>query len=276
MSGRGRPQASRCRRASVNEVQSGVVFSRRTIRMSLLMVPLLSPVYSQPSESTASLLLRFDNEHDLSAKERLLLRVTTQDAGAGPSLLRLAETTPNTDTRWMTMRGMATLHYAVSAPFLVASLKDSDVLIRANAARALADLRIRNASDALLAMFAAEKQAAAIEQASLALRVLNIKAGAPYIREKIPVFPGQARAWLIQALGTLGNAPGDVPFVASYLDEMFSAMAATEAIEELTGLSFGPKTLGLSGWPTPEILAARAWWDSHRNQWPRCDDCHVK
>lgn len=252
------------------------MFRRQTIQMSILMMLLLSPVYSQSSESIANLLLRFDNEHELSAKERLLLRITSQDAGAGPSLLRLAETTPNTDTRWMAMRGMATLHYAGSAPFLVASLKDSDVLIRANAALAFADLRIKNASDALLAMFAAEKQAAAIEQASLALRTLNIKAGAPYIREKIPVFPGQTRAWLIQALGTLGNAGADVPFVAAYLDDTFSAMAVTEAIEELTGLSFGPKTLGLSGWPTPEILAARAWWESHQNQWPRCDDCHVK
>ena len=174
-------------------------------------------------------MLRFDNEHDYPAKERLFRTLTDKDAGAGPSLLRLAESTSNTDTRWMAMRGMATLHYAASAPFLVASLKDSDVLVRANAARALADLQIRSASDALLTMFAAETQSAAIEQASLALRLLNIKAAAPYIRQKIPIRTGQTRDWLVQALGTLGNAAIDVPLIAGYLDDISSGMAATEA-----------------------------------------------
>ena len=223
----------------------------------------------------AILLLRFDNEHDLSGKERLLLAVTSQAGVAGPALLRLAQTTTNTDSRWMAMRGMATLHYTACAPFLEASLKDSDALVRANAARALGDLRIRNASAPLLAMFAAEQEPPAIQQASLALRMLDVKPAAPVIREKIPVFTGQTRAWLIQALGTLGSA-ADVPLIAGYLDQMMTDMAATEAIQELTGVSFGPRTLGLSGYPPPETLAARAWWKSHKDEWPHCDDCHPK
>src|ERR1035438_5935868 len=161
------------------------MLSSRTVAVVLLMTPPAPSVLAQRSESTASLLLRFDNEHDLSAKEHLLLTVTNKDAGAGPSLLRLAESTTNSDTRWMAMRGMATLRYTACAPFLEASLKDFDALVRANAARALGDLRIGNASDPLLAMFATEKEPPAIQQASLALRMLNIKAAAPYIREKI-------------------------------------------------------------------------------------------
>ena len=194
----------------------------------------------------------------------------------GLSLLRLAESTTNSDTRWMAMRGMATLHYAACAPFLEASLKDSDPLVRANAARALGDLRIRNAADPLLAMFAAEKEPPAVQQASLALRMLNVKAAAPYLREKIPAFTGQTRAWLIQALGALGSAVDDVPLIAGYLDEMMSDMAATEAIQELAGVSFGPRTLGLSGYPTPQTVAARVWWKSHKEEWPHCADCHPK
>jgi hypothetical protein len=127
----------------------------------------------------------------------------------------------------------------------------------------------------LLAMFVAEHEPQAIQQASLALRMLDIKPAAPYIREKLPVFTGQTRAWLIQALGTLGSA-ADVTLIAGYLDEMSSAMAATEAIQQLAGVSFGPRTLGLSGYPLPETLAARAWWKSHKNEWPHCDDCHPK
>jgi HEAT repeat protein len=173
------------------------------------------------------------------------------------------------------MRGMATLHYTACAPFLEASLTDSDALVRANAARALGDLRIRNASAPLLAMFAAEQEPPAIQQASLALRMLDIKAAAPVIRGKIPVFTGQTRAWLIQALGTLGST-ADVPLIAGYLDEMMSDMAATEAIQELAGVSFGPRTLGLRDYPPPETLVARAWWKSHKDEWPHCDDCHPK
>ncbi len=244
--------------------------------MFLLMAPLTPSLLAQPAKSTASLLIRFDNEHDLSAKERLLLSVTNKDAGAGPSLLRLAESTTNSDTRWMAMRGMATLHYTACAPFLEASLKDSDALVRANAARALGDLRIRYASAPLLAMFAAEREPSAVQQASLALRMLNVKAAAPYLREKIPAFTGQTRAWLIQALGTLGSAADDVPLIAGYLDEMMSDMAATEAIQELAGVSFGPRTLGVSGYPTPETVAARAWWKSHKDEWPHCADCRPK
>ena len=148
----------------------------------------------------------------------MLLAVTSQDTGAGSALLRLAEATTNTDTKWMAMRGMATLHYTAGGPFLEASLKDSDGLVRANAARAFGDLRITSAATALLAMFAAEQEPPAIEQASLALRMLDVKAAAPDIREKIPVFTGQTRAWLIHALGFLGSA-ADVPLVAQYLDE---------------------------------------------------------
>ena len=243
----------------------------RTVGAILLMAA-ITPILAQQSESTAILLLQFDNQHDLTVKERLLRTLTSDDKGVGPALLQLAESTTNTDTRWMAMRGMSTVHYAASAPFLETSLKDSDSLVRANAARALGDLRIRDASDPLLAMFAAEQDPGAIQQASLALRMLNIKAAAPHLREKIPAFTGQTRAWLIQALGTLGSV-ADVPLIAGYLDEMMSAMAAAEAIQELAGVSFGPRTLGLSGYPTPEIVAARAWWKSHKNEWPHCGDC---
>ena len=148
-------------------------------------------VVAQTSESMASIVLRFDNEHHYAQKESLLRSLTTQYPDAGRALLRLARSTKNTDTRWMAMRGMATLHYTASASFLQTSLKNSDWAVRANAARALGDLRITNASSALLAMFAAEQEPGAVEQASLALHMLNVKAAAPYIREKIPRFTGR-------------------------------------------------------------------------------------
>jgi hypothetical protein len=239
-----------------------------------VVAPLTPPLAGQLAEPTAKLLLRFDDEHNPAAKERLLLTLTDQDPEVGPALLRLAQSTINVDTRWMAMRGMATLHYIACAPFLEASLKASDKFVRANAARALGDLQIIDASAALLAMFAAEREQPAVEQSSLALRTLGVKAAAPSIREKIPRFTGQTRMWLIQALGWLGDT-SDVPLLATYLSEMGCDTVLPEAIGQLAGVSFGPHPRsGPVGCPTPQTLAVRDWWNSHKGAWPRCDDCH--
>lgn len=246
---------------------------------ALLFVAFAQAALSQRPETLASLLVKFDGEHDPAAKERLLgevtdLGLTLQGSETSLALLRLAQTTPNPDTRWMAMRGMATIHCSECAPFLRASLKDPNAGVRANAARALGDLRITVASGDVLAMFAAEQDPGAIEQASLALRLLKITQAAPSIREKIPEYAGQTREWLIQALGTLGER-ADVPLIASYLDGRESDKAA-EAIGELAGVDFGSWHPGLSSVPSTRTLAARAWWKSHRDAWPSCDDCRVK
>jgi hypothetical protein len=125
-------------------------------------------------------------------------------------------------------------------------------------------------------MFSAEREPGAVEQASLALHLIEIKAAAPYIREKIPAFKGQTRSWLIQALGALGNATSDVPLIAGYLDDIIGGLTAAEAIGELAGVSFGPSLEGPTTFPTPETIAAQAWWRSHKDEWPRCDDCQFK
>jgi HEAT repeat protein len=228
---------------------------------------------AQTTQLTA-LLHRFDEEHDLARKERLLGKVTSQYPSAGAALLRLARTSANVDTRWMAMRGMATLRFKSSTPFLEESLRDSDASIRANAARALSDLRSRTSAEPLLAMFVVERDDSALQQGSLALKTLGIKAAAPILRQKISETTGQTRAWLIQALGRLGD-PSDVPLIASNLD-VLGGSAATEALQELTGVDFGIVHEGLTGYPPPSTLAARAWWQAHSDTWPRCDDCRKK
>lgn len=240
----------------------------------LLLASASSRLGAQRPNTLPALLTEFDSVHDASAKERLLRQITEQGSKAAPALLRIAQTTANPDTRWMAMRGMATLGCAACAPFLESSLKDSNEYVRANAARALGDLRIAGAAADILAAFTSERKRGAIEQESLALRLLRVSASAPNIREKIPEYTGQTRLWLIQALGTLGNR-SDVPLIASYLDEDASDIAA-QAIEDLTGVSFGPRPgPGLRSVPSSFTLAAQAWWKSHQDAWPHCEDCRV-
>jgi hypothetical protein len=59
------------------------------------------------------------------------------------------------------------------------------------------------------------------------------------------------------------------------LSEMGCDTVLPEAIGQLAGVSFGPHPRsGPVGCPTPQTLAARDWWNSHKGAWPRCDDCH--
>lgn len=217
----------------------------------------------------------FDEQHDLAKKEMQLLKLTQQHPEAGPALLALAKTTPYTDTRWMSMRGMRDLHYKGCESFLRQSLTDADTLVRSNAARVIGDLHLEHARKELLRMFAGEKDPRAIEQASSALRELDFRAASVEIRAKIPNYTGQTRVWLLQALGALGSK-SDVPLIAAYLDssDQGAALMAPEAIEQLAGLDFGPRLMnGGQGFPTKRLQAARSWWQSHKESWPRCDDC---
>jgi HEAT repeat protein len=141
----------------------------------------------------------FDEQHDLAKKEMQLLELTHQHPEAGPALLALAKTTPHTDTRWMAMRGMRDLQYKGGEAFLRRSLADDDSLVRCNAARVIGDLHLQHARKTLLKMFVDETEPRAIEQASLALRELNVTEAATEIRTKISNHTLQNRAWLLQA-----------------------------------------------------------------------------
>jgi HEAT repeat protein len=250
----------------------------RTFGFALALALTMTPsIRSQELPASSDLFTRFDNEHDLTKKENLLRQITDHSLNAGPTLLDLAEQTRNLDTRWMAIRGLATLHYQASDQFLEESLTNPDAVVRSNAVRALADLDVTPAGPQIQAMFAKEKNPGAIEQATLALRVLHVRAAVPDIRSKIPDYTWQTRAWLLQALGDLGSST-DVPLIAGYLNstDKASAISAAHALEELTGVNFGPPPNGIAGYPPSDLQAARKWWTSHEPEWPRCDDCNYK
>ena len=87
-----------------------------------------------------SLVLRFRQTHDVSEKERILYRIIPKGHEAGQLLLDLAKTTDDNDTRWLAIRGLGIIKFEDAAPFLIESLKSQEHYVRANAARALAEL----------------------------------------------------------------------------------------------------------------------------------------
>ena len=229
---------------------------------------------AQEDRRVADDLKRFDAEHDQARKEHDLLLLTESYPEIGPALLRVAETTQFPDTRWMAMRGMNNVHFRGCEAFLRHELRSSDIAVRANAARSLGDLGLKAASGDLLSMFVSEHEPGVVEQASLSLRHLQVKAAVPTIRKKLPLFEGQTRVWLLQALGGLGGK-GDVPLIAGYLDDPNYAVPdmAAEALGQLAGIDFGPLRVEGSPIPTARTVNARIWWRSHRNAWPHCGDC---
>ena len=195
------------------------------VAASLALIAVMVGIAQQSQPSLYESLRAFDQEHDVAEKEyRLGEELVKRYPRSGSALLKLAETTLHVDTRWMSMRGMRELHYLGCERFLKNSLKDSNAVVRANAARVLGDLGFKDAEQNLLNMFAAESDPGAVEQASLALRMLEAKRAVPYIREKIPNYTWQTRGWLLQALGSLGDK-SDVPLLAGYLDNSDKATA---------------------------------------------------
>lgn len=235
------------------------------------------PTLAQQVQPLPDALRVFDQEHDLAKKEYELLSITQQHPESGPALLALAQKTQFSDTRWMAMRGMRDVQFRGCESFLKQELKSSDALVRSNAARVIGDLGFQSADEDLSAMFKAEHDPGAVEQASLSLRVLNVRTSAPLIRRKITLFTGQTRAWLLQAIGSVGDKR-DVPLIAGFLDspDWASSIIAADALEQLTGVNFGPRQYGPQSLPSPRTLKARAWWAQHRARWPSCNDCHFK
>jgi HEAT repeat protein len=209
--------------------------------------------------------------HDLADKERILSLIIQRGYPAGQQLLGLAKTTNDNDTRWLAIRGLGMLKFEDAAPFLIESLKSHEHYVRANAARALGELRYSPASSALIRLLAAEQDAGVIEQTSLALRMIRAEDAIPTIKSRMSFNSMQTRCWLLDAIAGLGSK-SDVSFIAKYLYSSDTASAgiplcATRALATLTGEDFGlPKASGLFD-PQAPVSKARKWWEQAQKQY---------
>jgi HEAT repeat protein len=228
----------------------------------LLIVIVLSviPTYSRSDD----LLTKFIAETEQGKKEQLLNEIVRQP-DAGPTLLRVALHANDTLTKWMSIRGIGIVKYGKAVSFLIDSLTHQHPYVRANAARALGEIKDRSASPSLIRLLGHEKDGGVIEQTTLALRMLGAKEAVPTLKKVAPHPSSQTRCWVLQAIGTLGGKK-DVPFLAKYLYDANDIvdMCAAQAVEEITGQDFGfPKQSGPMSLQQG-IERARRWWKTSK------------
>src|SRR5437867_1985289 len=120
----------------------------------LLIVIALSaiPTYCRSDD----LLTKFIAETEQGKKEQLLNELVRRP-DAGPTLLRVAVHASDTLTKWMSIRGIGMVKYGKAVPFLIDSLTHQHPNVRANAARALGEIKDRSASSNLIRLLGREK-----------------------------------------------------------------------------------------------------------------------
>jgi HEAT repeat protein len=231
-------------------------------------MPALHFAENQERESLPQLVSQLSSARQVEAKEHVLNLITTNFPNAGPDLLALAKRTTDVNTKWMAIRGIGNLKYKAAAPFLIESLHSKDPYVRANAARALGDMKAYSAETALISLLGRELDSGVIEQTSLALWMIRARKSVPVLKSKISNPSIQTRVWILQAIGILGSKD-DVPFLAEELYGQHPAvsMSAAQAIERIMGVDFGlPKGNGPHS-PEEGLENARRWWEAHKSDW---------
>ena len=102
--------------------------------------------------------------------------------GAGEAAMALAKTTKDPDVRWQAIRILGNLRYERAVPLLLESLSDPHRYVRANAARALGDMRVAAAAKPLTELLKKEADGGVIQQTSLALANLGCTDAIPTLK----------------------------------------------------------------------------------------------
>jgi hypothetical protein len=188
---------------------------------------------------------------------------------AGSTALDIVKTTTDPEAKWRAVRVLGALRYEPAIPVLVRSLDDQHRYVRANAARALGDMKVKAAAKPLTERLRKETDGGVIEQTSLALWRIGVKEAVPTLKEAARHKSSQTRVWVLQAIGELGGR-GDVPFLAKYLDdpEVGVQSQAAESLQKITGVDFGFPSLPGPNDPDPPIQWAKKWWEKNKKDYP--------
>jgi len=222
------------------------------------------------AEDLTSMLSDFVSLSDRTQRELILLKIGERYPEAGPSLLRIATETKDTETKWLAIRGIGYLKYKEAVPFLRESLHSSSNYVRANSARALGEIHDTVAIPDLMQVLDVDENSGVLEQVCLALQMLDVKQAIPELKVRSNNPSPQTRLWMIGAIEALGSR--DVVFFAGFLydsDESVAACAA-HAIERITKQDFGFPQCGRYGGPCGYgygVENAQRWWNSHKTDW---------
>lgn len=187
--------------------------------------------------------------------------------GAGHTAIEIVKTTKDPEAKWMAIRILGSLRYEPAVPLLLEALSDPYQYVRANAARALGDMKVAATAKPLTELLKKETNGGVIQQPSLALANLGVAEALPALKGAAKHEDVQTRMWVLQAVGRLGGKR-DVLFLAGYLNDPSQSVqaSAAQAIEQITGADFGfPKRSGPSG-PDTALRCAKAWWEEHKSE----------
>jgi len=230
---------------------------------------LLRALSGTSAENISSLLSRFQSEQTAAAKEAIILEISKHHPDAAPPLLQIARSTTNTDTKWLAIRGLGYLKYQPAAQFLVTSLESPHHYVRANAARALGEIKAYSAAARLINLLRTEQDNGVIEQTTLALEMIKAVEAVSVLKARAEdVSNPQTKCWLIGGIAALGSR-NDVSFVAErgYDGDQVVAMCAASGLQQLTredlhlGVHPGPFS------PSEAISKAKAWWERSASDW---------
>jgi HEAT repeat protein len=135
-------------------------------------------------ENISSLLSRLQSEQTVAAKEAIILEISQHHPDAAPQLLQVARSTTNIDTKWLAIRGLGYLKYQPAAQFIVTSLASSHHYVRANAARALGEIKAYSAAVQLINLLKTEQDNGVIEQTTLALEMIKAVEAVPVLKAR--------------------------------------------------------------------------------------------
>jgi HEAT repeat protein len=165
----------------------------RGINAVAVFLVFLAFIASAIAQDLPTLLSRFQSERDRSTKEMILDSITKDYPASGSALLRIANQTEDTGTRWLAIRGMGYLKFTDAAPFLKQSLDSESSYVRANAARALGKIHESSAAPNLIRILKTEQDSGVIEQTALALEMLEAKAAVPALKDRVGDLSPQTR-----------------------------------------------------------------------------------
>ena len=234
------------------------------VLLALITSPLVS--YAQPDTASdlQGILSAFVVARDLGQKEAILYGLTSRfGESAGPGLLEVAIRAGDQDTRWMAIRGIGYVKFKPAAPRLIEWLGSPEHNVRANAARALGEIRA-DAAKPLIKLLTRETDSGVMEQTALALEMLHAAEAVPVIEQRANHPSPQTRIWLIGAVEVLGSRR-ELPFFVQcmYDANIQVAAQAAGAIERFNGQDFGFPKGHLFGSADVEaaVVRARLWWE---------------